>query len=121
MQVVKWHHPSMKPCLPLKIIATFLSIASCLSASATLAADQARTNSTGIPVRGLHLSAFGKKDLGLALEFIRESLPKEGVNTLIIEFNFSFDFRSRPEFANPSALNQDEVQQIVKVCREKQI
>jgi hypothetical protein len=71
-----------------------------------------------VAVRGLHLSAPTKKDLAVAIEFIRESLPKEGVNTLILEFDFSFDFQSRPEFADPSALGKEEVQQVAKACRE---
>lgn len=74
-----------------------------------------------LPIRGLHLSAPAKKDVAALLEFIRESLPKAGVNTLIVEFGYHFDFKSRPEFADPSALGQEEVQQILKACREHRI
>ena len=74
-----------------------------------------------LPVRGLHLSAPAKKDLPAVVEFIREALPKEGVNTLILEFDYNFDFQSRSEFANPSALGKRELQQLVKACREKGI
>jgi len=74
-----------------------------------------------LPIRGLHLSAPAKKDVAALLEFIRESLPKAGVNTLILEFGYHFDFKSRPEFADPSALGHDEVQQILKACREHRI
>jgi hypothetical protein len=70
------------------------------------------------PVRGLHCSAPSKRDLPACLEFIRKVLPKEGVNTLILEFNYGYDYKSRPEFADPSAPGRDEVQQIVKACRE---
>ena len=48
------------------------------------------TNS--LPVVGLHLMAPGKRDLPAALTFIREALPKEGVNTLILEFDYNFNF-----------------------------
>jgi len=74
-----------------------------------------------LPVRGIHLSAPGKNELASALSFIGEVLPKEGVNTLILEFDYSFNFQSRPEFADSSALGRDEVQQIVRVCRAKGI
>jgi len=70
-----------------------------------------------IPIRGLHLGVPAKKDLGPALEFIREVLPKEGVNTLMLEFDYNYDFRSRTEFADPSAPDKEDVQQIVKACR----
>lgn len=74
-----------------------------------------------LPVRGLHTFAPGKKELAAALAFIRGALPKEGVNTLVMEFNYNYDFRSRPEFANPSALGRAEVRQIAKACQEKGI
>ena len=74
-----------------------------------------------IPVRGLHVFAPAKKDLADALEFIRVALPKEGVNTLIMEFNYTFNFTSCPEFADPSALGKDEVAQLAKACQEKGI
>ena len=74
-----------------------------------------------LTVRGLHLMAPAKKDLPAALDFIRETLPREGVNTLILEFDYNYDFRSRPDFGKASALGRSEVQQIVKACREKKI
>jgi len=92
-----------------------------LGLSIDAALGQSRSATKVVPVRGLHLSAPGKKDLGAVIQFIREALPKEGVNTLILEFNFSFDFQSRAEFANPAAPGKDEMQQIVKACREKGI
>ncbi len=67
------------------------------------------------------MAAPSKRDLPAAIEFIRDTLAKEGVNTLILEFDYNFDFQSRPEFANPSALGKADVQQIVKACREKGI
>lgn len=70
-----------------------------------------------LPVRGLHLSAPAKRDLAAALEFVRDALPKAGVNTLILEFGYQFDFKSRAEFADSSALGKDDVQQIAKACR----
>jgi glycosyl hydrolase family 20 len=87
------------------------------------AAGQNSVNGTSgaLPIRGLHLSVSAKRDIATVVEFIRESLPKAGVNTLVLEFNYQFDFQSRPEFANPSALGKEEVQQILKACQEKQI
>ncbi|NQT84974.1 family 20 glycosylhydrolase [bacterium] len=71
-----------------------------------------------LPVRGIHFSAPSKRDLPACIEFIKKVLPKEGVNTLILEFNYSYDYKSRPEFANPLALGKKEVRQIVKACRK---
>jgi hypothetical protein len=80
-----------------------------------------RTAEPTLPVRGLHIFAPARGDLPAALQFIRESLPKEGANTLIMEFNYTFDFRSRPEFSDASALNKDEVQRIAAACRESKV
>ena len=71
-----------------------------------------------LPVRGLHLSAPARKDVDTLVSFIREGLAREGVNTLILEFNTSFDFRSLPEFADPAAPGKDEAAKIVRACRE---
>ena len=95
----------------------------CLVVAAFTSGGEARQSTPGatVPVRGLHTFAPAKKDLAAALAFIRESLPKEGVNTLIVEFNYNFDYQSRPEFADPSALGRAEVRQIAKACRDKGI
>ena len=90
----------------------------CLVVAAIASGGEAREGGAALPVRGLHTFAPAKKDLGAALAFIREALPREGVNTLIMELNYNFDFRSRPEFADPSALGKAEVQQIAKACRD---
>ncbi len=91
-----------------------------LSLAAALA-SAGEAKAPDVPVRGLHTFAPAKKDLAAALAFIREALPKEGVNTLIMEFNYNFNFQSRSEFADPSALGKDEVGQIAKACQEKGI
>jgi hypothetical protein len=73
--------------------------------------------SSALPIRGLHLMAPNKRDVAVLVEDIRDSLPRAGVNTLILEFDYHFDFRSRPEFADPSAPGKEDVQRILKACR----
>jgi len=74
--------------------------------------------SVGFPVRGVHLMAPTRDRVDAFVVFIRDGLAKEGVNTLILEFNLSFDFQSRPEFKNPAHPGKYEVAKIVKACRE---
>lgn len=76
---------------------------------------------SALPVRGLHLSVPGKQGTAELIAFIREVLPQAGVNTLVLEFNYRFDFKSRPEFADPSAMGTTEVRQIAQACREARI
>lgn len=77
-----------------------------------------RESADSVPVRGLHMFAPSKQELPAALAFIREVLPPAGVNTLILEFDYSFDFQSRPEFKAPQSPNHDDVRQLARACRE---
>lgn len=74
-----------------------------------------------LPIRALHLGAPAKRDLTNALHFIRDELPKQEVNTLVLEFDYNFNFQTRPEFGDPLALGKDEARQIVEACRQARI
>src|SRR6516164_716618 len=118
---------SSQPFQPVSLSASILALAltwfTIPSSLATAAEKPSSGNASGnaLPIRGLHLGAPAKKDLPAALQFIREVLPREGVNTLILEFDYNFDFQSRPEFTNASALGKTEAQELSKACREHQI
>jgi hypothetical protein len=103
------------------LIGSALVLSCVLAASAASGADARKQAAATVPVRGLHTFAPAKRDLAAALEFIRESLPAEGVNTLIMEFNYNFDYRSRAEFANRGALGAKEARQLARACRAKGI
>ncbi len=71
-----------------------------------------------LPIRGLHLFAPKRGDeVALCERFIREALPQEGVNTLVLEFDYSFQFLSRSEMADPSAIDASDAKRIAKACR----
>lgn len=53
--------------------------------------------------------------------FIRQDLAKEGVNTLVVEFDYGFQFKKHPEVAEPSALSVAQVQQIAAACKDAKI
>jgi hypothetical protein len=108
---------------PLLVIAGFQLLALCLAGGAVsaTAAEQSLPSAGPLPVRGLHLSAPAARDLPALLSFIRETLPVQGVNTLILEFDYGYQFQSRPEFADAAALGKLDVAQIVQACREKGI
>ncbi|MCB1126733.1 MAG: family 20 glycosylhydrolase [Verrucomicrobiae bacterium] len=74
-----------------------------------------------LPVRGLHLSGPGKGEVAALVGFIRGPLSQAGVNTLVLEFGYRFDYQSRPEFADPSAPGKAEVREILTACRENGI
>ncbi|MGI6456461.1 MAG: family 20 glycosylhydrolase [bacterium] len=74
-----------------------------------------------LPVQGLHCSAPGKDDLEMCLKFIEEVLPKEGVNLLILEFGYRFQFESHPELALPNSLDKNDVKKILAACQKANI
>jgi Glycosyl hydrolase family 20, catalytic domain len=69
-----------------------------------------------MPVRALYLSAPAPDELPLAVRFIRDALPKEGVNVLVMEFDYRYQYKSHPEVIDKDALSEDQVKQIVAAC-----
>ena len=74
-----------------------------------------------LPVRGLHMWVPKPQDVSLLVRFIEDALPKEGVNTLVLEFDYKYRFHSHPEVSDPDALSETEVKQIVSACRKSHV
>jgi hypothetical protein len=70
------------------------------------------------PVRGLHLMAPSPEDVPLAVRFIRQALPKEGVNVLVLEIDYRYRFTRRPEMADPNGLSAEDLRQIAAACKD---
>jgi len=77
------------------------------------AAAEAQT----LPIRGIHLSAPGPDEIALAERFIQEALPKEGVNVLVLEFNYRYQFTRRPEVVDGRALSPADVKRLAAAAR----
>ena len=71
-----------------------------------------------IPIRGLSLSAPKSEDLLRTVKFIREVLPKAGVNVLVMEFDYRYQYKSHPEVIDAEALSEDQVKQLVAACHD---
>ncbi|MGQ9917025.1 MAG: hypothetical protein ACUVS7_06385 [Bryobacteraceae bacterium] len=71
-----------------------------------------------LPVRGIHLAAPRPEEMDLALRFVREALPKEDVNTLVLEFNYRYRYTSHPEVVDEPALVREDVERLAAACRE---
>jgi hypothetical protein len=71
-----------------------------------------------MPVRGLSLSAPKPDDLPLTVKFIREVLPNVGVNVLVLEFDYRYQYKSHPEVIDADALSEEQVKQIVAACHD---
>jgi len=71
-----------------------------------------------LPIRALLLSVPASEDVPMFCNFIREALPREGVNTLVVRFRYQYQFKCHPELADRGALSEADVKQIVLACRE---
>jgi hypothetical protein len=71
-----------------------------------------------LPIRGIHLMPPKPADVPLLVRFIREAMPKEGVNTLVLEVNYRFAYTKHPEVSDPNPLSRQDVSSIVAAARE---
>ncbi len=74
-------------------------------------------DSAVLPVRGLHVMAPRPDELADSLRFIRAALPREGVNVLVVEFGYRYQFTKRPEVIDSDALSRDNVKSLAEACR----
>ena len=81
-----------------------------------LGADLARADA--LPVRGLHLAGPARSEMPGLIDFVRADLAREGVNVLIVEFGWRFDYRSRPELSDAAAPGKEDVRKLVQACKE---
>jgi hypothetical protein len=84
-----------------------------LSAAACFAAVP-----SSLPIRGIHLSAPSSADVTLAVRFIRDALPREGVNVLVLEFDYRYQFTKHPEVTDPDPLSRDDVKKLVAAAKD---
>ena len=84
----------------------------------SLAAAPGRAADTGpLPVRGLHLIAPLPADVEAVLRLVREGLPKEGVNVLVLEVDYRYQFARHPEVTEKDALTREQLLAIAEACR----
>lgn len=77
----------------------------------------AKAEQSGFAVRGLHLSVGSRGGLERLTTFVRDVLPREGVNVLVAEIDYSYAFHSYPQVAGRGALTQEDVHSLLAACR----
>jgi len=70
-----------------------------------------------LPIRGLHCNAPLPDKLDDCIHFIEDALPKEGVNVLVLEFNYRYRFTSHPEVSDENPLTEQDVKKLLAACR----
>jgi hypothetical protein len=88
-----------------------------LQNTALLPLSPAAAAPAGVPLRGLHLAAPRPDGVETAQRFFKEVLPREGVNTVFLEFNYGFRNRRFPEVVDEPALTPEQVRSLAAAAR----
>lgn len=67
--------------------------------------------------RGVHLSAWSDQELR-SLQSQIPALVKQGVNALVLEVDYSFQFKSRPEMYKANGISKEGARAFTKACHE---
>lgn len=104
-------------------IRRMVMLAAALSLCAVTFASEEKTGSAkrvgpdvGEPWFGVHVGA-GDKDAIEKLIAHTPALAKRGVNVLIVEVNYGFDFQSHPELRGQNPITREQAQRLAEVCR----
>src|SRR3984885_9255306 len=74
-----------------------------------------------LPVRGFCIDAPRPAGLDSFIHFIDQELAPRKVNTLIVQIEYHYQFKSHPELTDSFALSKSEIKKIVSVCRKNNI
>gem|GEM_PF-1319063 len=70
-----------------------------------------------IEVRGLFIGVDKSSAADIA-DFVRNDLKAAKINTLVLSFNYNYQWTSHPELISSNALSRDQLVSIVNACRE---
>lgn len=71
--------------------------------------------------RGVHIMAPMSEDVSLLNRAIEKTLATLGVNVLILEVNYSFEYHSHPELRANDVLSKGDIRSILVTCRQNGI
>ena len=72
----------------------------------------------GLPVRALMLYGLPPPALDSFLDFVRHDLPREGVNHLIFQIDYGYEYKTHPELVSKNAYTHAQIKSLVAACRE---
>ncbi len=73
------------------------------------------------PVRGLSISAPSPEIVDEFVDFIKSELAPSGLNLIILQVDYGYQFKSHPELKGENPLTENDVKKLVKVCKENNI
>lgn len=72
-------------------------------------------------VRGFCISAPTPETLDEFVDFVKNDLAPNGINTLVLRIDYRYAYRSRPELRSENPLSHSQIKQLVAVCKELKI
>ena len=89
----------------------------CLLSSAGQTKEKLSVSTQGIkPWRGIHLS-IGNQRAVEQLTSVIPSLARLGVNVIVGEINYGYQYKSHPELQRDNAANSMQIKNLLTVCR----
>ena len=70
-----------------------------------------------MPWNGIHLGINGAS-IDRLTEAAGTILPELGINVLVVEVDYSFEYQSHPELRSGNPVTREQAQRLVSVCRE---
>jgi hypothetical protein len=74
-----------------------------------------------LPVRGFSIDAPRPPGLDSFIHFVDNELAPRKVNTLIVQIDFHYQFKSHPELTDSFALSKSDIKKIVSACKKNNI
>jgi hypothetical protein len=105
----------MKKVFLVHLLVTTFGMELCLSARAQTKLDSL------LPVRGFCIDAPRPAGLDSFVHFIDGELAPRKVNTLIVQVDYHYQFKTHPELIDSFALSKADVKKIVSICKKDNI
>ena len=71
--------------------------------------------------RGVHLMSPGKAGIPTLKKGIDEGLKPLGINVIVLEVDYGFQFKSHPELSDGSGLSREDARDLAAFCRDRGI
>jgi hypothetical protein len=86
-----------------------------------LAQNSSHPTAGKAPWRAVHLMASGRDDMPLLKRAIDQGMKPLGINVLMLEVNYRFEFTSHPELREGGGMNKSDARDLAAFCRERGI
>ena len=93
----------------------------CLLSTAGLAERKSTVSARGAePWRGVHLGIGSKRNVE-QLTSVIPKLADLGVNVIVGEINYGYQYKSHPELARDNASNAEQIKNLLAACRRHRV